>query len=221
MRIGLPERYLRNIQDYLVRANSFPFILYDPAAALKIAIGMTWLDARIKFIENSAIVELRLLPTQPHFEDEYDLALLYIGMLLGSQGANRELLPMEMVRQNRLQAMLHGVHGSMWFRKLDGTIKQLPYWVGMKREIDMALYYLDQYGLLKFSDSDEFSSCFYTSFGGRGSVLPEQTTSGSFLKRTENFGSPTDRLACKLQGLGEKISREDMKQALKINDMLI
>src|SRR3989344_1573214 len=65
LRVGLPGRYFKDLADYLWRAGMFPFILHNPEAALAISIGMTWLDARTKFIGDSAIVELRLLSTQP------------------------------------------------------------------------------------------------------------------------------------------------------------
>src|SRR3989344_5661821 len=75
LRVGLPGRYFRDIADYLQRAGTFPFILYASESALAISIGMTWLDARVKFIGDSAVVELRLPSTQPTIEEEILLVL--------------------------------------------------------------------------------------------------------------------------------------------------
>ena len=154
LRVGLPERYFIDLADYLDRAGRFPFILYAPEAALKIAIGMTWLDTRVKFIGDSLVVELRLLPTQPSIEEELALTLLYLGRLFWSQEKKETLLPFEMVRENRLSAMLHGMNRPMWFRINEDSIRRAPYRRGIIREIDRAKQGLMMFGLDKFLDND-------------------------------------------------------------------
>lgn len=116
-RVGLPERYFDSVQDYLRRIARFPFILDNPDAALQIAIGMTWLDARIKFIERSVVVELRNLPTQAEWEDEVALTAAYLGMLAYCEHYRLLRMPTDRVADNRMSAMQHGLNGRMW---LDG-----------------------------------------------------------------------------------------------------
>lgn len=194
LRVGLPEKYFVDIADYFGRIERFPFILYQPDAAFKIAIGMTWLDARVKFIEDSAVVELRLLPTQPTIEEELLLTLLYIGRLIDSQIRDEVLLPIECVRENRLSAMLYGMHRGMWFLSNDRLLQRLPYRTGMKREIERAKQGLRQLGLMSSLDTE-------------------------LLKSIVRDGSPSDRLARTVKHC-EGDFQISMKQALQEAGML-
>lgn len=194
-RIGLPKEYFMSIVDYFKRMEKFPFILYQPDEALKIAVGMTWLDARVKFIENSAVVELRLLPTQPTIEEELLLTLLYIGRLSELEIRKGQLLPFPYVRENRISAMLYGPHKKMWFIMKDGTVKKLPYKLGMKSEIHRAKLGLAYLGLAELLDID--------------------------LLQDKLLCSPSDKLAKKLYRDGGKISKAKMAQSLKKTKMLI
>lgn len=118
-RVGLPERYFGSMQDYLQRIARFPFILDNPDAALQIAIGMAWLDARIKFIEQSVVVELRNLPTQAEWEDEVAFTAAYLGMLAYCEHHQVQLMPIERVAHNRMSAMRGGLDDQLW---LDGSM---------------------------------------------------------------------------------------------------
>ena len=173
LRVGLPERYFIDMADYLGRAGQFPFILHNPNAALAIAIGMTWLDTRVKFIQDSLVVELRLLPTQPTIEEELLITLFYIGRVRDAILRDEQLLPFECVRENRLAAMLYGMHRPMWFLRDDGALKKMPYRMGMRLEIERAERGLRELGLLRYFDTELLA---------------------------ENFvrGTPSDRLAKKL-----------------------
>ena len=188
LRVGLPGRYFRDLADYLERAGTFPFILHNPEAALAISIGMTWLDARTKFIGDSAIVELRLLSTQPTIEEEILLTLLYVGRLYHSQQSKENLMPINMVRENRLSAMLQGIKRPMWFLDKNGNPIKLPTNLGLELEIEKAKIGLNQLGLLPSLDI-------------------------GVLRSTLENGSPSDRLA---RALGSKdlISITDMEEAL-------
>ena len=115
--MGLPERYFGSVSDYLQRIARFPFILDNPDAALQIAVGMTWLDARIKFIEQSVVVELRNLPTQAEWEDEVALTAAYLGMLAYCDHHRLLPMPIDRVADNRMSAMQYGLNARMW---LDG-----------------------------------------------------------------------------------------------------
>lgn len=118
-RVGLPERYFDSMPDYLRRIARFPFILDNPDAALQIAIGMTWLDARIKFIGQSVVVELRNLPTQAEWEDEVAFTAAYLGMLAYCEYHQVQLMPIDQVANNRMSAMQNGLSVELW---LDGTV---------------------------------------------------------------------------------------------------
>ncbi len=189
LRVGLPERYFIDIGDYLVRAGQFPFILHNTDAALQIAIGMTWLDARIKFIGDSCVVELRLLPTQPSVREELVLTLLYIGRLMDAQVRNEVLLPIELVRENRFSAMVYGAHRPMWFVSNNGTPEKLPFAVGIKREIQNARHGLRRLGI-------------------------EEALDTRFLASMLRHGSPSDRLGKILEKDGECVSATRMREAL-------
>lgn len=195
LRVGLPERYFADMADYLKRAGEFPFILHRPEAALGIAIGMTWLDARVKFIGDSLVVELRLLPTQPTLEEELLLALLYIGRLIDSQTRREVLLPLYYVRENRLSAMLHGSRPSLWFLSDEGKPLRLPCKTGLKEEIARAKRGLSSLGLLNLLDAE-------------------------LLKSVIKNGPPSERLAKSLRKLGG-LASEQMKQALRETQMLV
>ena len=196
LRVGLPERYFRDMKDYLERAGRFPFILYDPPNALAISIGLTWLDSRVKFIGDSLVVELRLLPTQPTIGEELLLNLLYIGRLRYAQRRKETLLSIEQVRENRLAAMLYGMHSNMWFVSDNGTPKLAPYKEGIVQEVRKAEEGLTGVDLLRHLNTDLLSS---------------------ILKN----GSPSDRLARALTKIKDGNQRSRMRVALQKTKMLV
>ena len=195
LRVGLPGRYFRNISDYLERAGTFPFILYAPESALAISVGMTWLDARTKFIGDSAIVELRLPSTQPTIEEEILLTLLYLGRLQYSQESNENLLPINMVKENRLSAMLCGLKRPMWFLNKKGIPIKLPAKIGLVKELEQAMIGLGKLGLLSVLDKE-------------------------LLDWLLTVGSPSDRMGKFLDPINN-ISVRDMESALSETKMLI
>lgn len=109
LRIGLPEDYFQNIEDYFQRVGSHPFILDDPNNALRIGIGLFWQDTRIKIINNSAVVEFRPVSIQPSVEEDIAVMLFYLGRLQWSQMTREELAPIDTVREQRALAMQVGI----------------------------------------------------------------------------------------------------------------
>lgn len=138
LRIGLPENYFRDLAQYFDRIARYPFILYDPGHALKIGIGLHWLDTRIKFIDNSAVIELRVLPTQPTPQEEIALTLFFIGRLLHSQNCKETLLPISYVQENRIAAILHGISANLWFWTPQGKLLKAPARDVLRIEIERA-----------------------------------------------------------------------------------
>lgn len=114
LRIGLPESYFATVKSYFARMARYPFIMFNPDKALDIAIGLNWLDARLKFIGSSAVVELRSISTQPSIADEIGIAALYLGWLHYANCVQMQLMPIEHVRENRYAAMLYGLKGKLW-----------------------------------------------------------------------------------------------------------
>lgn len=199
LRVGLPEDYFNDIQEYLARAGRFPFILYSPHNAFNIAIGMTWLDSRIKFIENSLVVELRLLPTQPTIEEEILLTLMYLGRLRFAQMKKESLLPIELVRDNRMRAMYYGMNTDMWFVTEGYDVINMPYKEGIRKELEKVKEGLREIGLLEFLDIDLF-------------------------EKILDSGTPSDRLALELNrvgGLHGWYLRYRMERALENSKMLV
>src|SRR3989344_5687809 len=188
LRVGLPSRYFRNIDDYFQRVGSFPFILSAPDSALAISVGMTWLDTRVKFIGDSAIVELRLPSTQPTIDEEIVLMLVYIGRLHYSQMTGEMLLPMTMVQENRLSAMLYGLERPLWFLSKNGSFAKLPAKEGLMVELERAVAGLNHL---------ELSSC-----------LEDE-----ILDTMLNLGSPSSRLATLLNPI-DNLSMSNIEYAL-------
>ncbi len=113
-RVGLPGFYYKNMRDYLQRVSAYPFILHIPEHALEVSIGLYWNDARIKFINDSIVVEFRPVSTQPTPEENVAIMSFYVGRLLWSQNHRETLLPIELVRQNKKAAMEKGLDALIW-----------------------------------------------------------------------------------------------------------
>lgn len=195
LRVGLPKGYFSNIEEYLIRAGSFPFILYNPKAALTISVGITWFDTRVKFVGDSAVVELRSLSTQPTINEEIVLTLFYIGRLYFAQSANEQLLPINMIRENRLSAMLYGLEGRMWFLNKNNSLVKLPAKIGLVLELERAVIGLSYLGLLSTLDRE-------------------------LLDTMLRIGSPSDRFSRSLNSKGV-VSVEEMENALSETGMLV
>lgn len=116
-RLGLPNSYIKDINDYLQRCAAHPFILDNPQAALPIGIGLCWLDTRIKFIDDLPIVEYRAMSTQPTAKEDIAFAMFYVGRLAYAQNTKEELMPIRQVEYNRLVAMRFGLNGNLLSEK--------------------------------------------------------------------------------------------------------
>lgn len=195
LRVGLPSCYFRDIKDYFRRIQKFPFILFDMENAFKVGIGLTWMDTRVKFIDNSAVVEFRLVPTQPSLEDEVALAEFYVGRLLYSQLKNEILLPMSFVRENRFNSFHFGLKGNYWYVSDEGTIKKDGGRHVLELEIKRAENALKSTSLINSSELDRI-----------------------FLRL--NNGSPSDNLGNLLKGQ-VNVEKNEMINALVSSKMLV
>jgi hypothetical protein len=195
-RVGLPKRYFSEIEDYFNYIGSFPFILYQPDKALLQAIGLSWFDTRIKIIGDSAVVELRVLSTQPTVAEELVLTLLYLGRLFYSQAVSEPVMPLKYVKENRLSAMLYGRKKPMWFYDRGSKLVKLDCDTGLKLELSKAGQGLEILGMNDKLDLD-------------------------LLQFMYESGTPSSRLASSLPEKNEIFSKEQMAEAMKENKMLI
>jgi len=195
LRIGLPSSYFKDINGYFDRIQEFPFILFDIDNAFGIGIGLTWLDTRIKFINDSAVVEFRLIPTQPEIRDEIALTEFYVGRLLYSQHQNEPLMPMSLVKENRANSFLFGLKADYWHFDINGVINKNKGQKVLEGEMSKAIKGLKFFSLTK------------------GSKI------GELFSRLED-GSPSDNLA---KTLGGKIiiEKKNMIGAMRKHKMLI
>ncbi len=144
-RIGLPGLYYKNLRDYFQRVSCYPFILHDPEHAFQIGIGLNWRDIRIKFIEDSLVVEFRPVSTQPTVRENIAIMLFYLGRLQWSSYHKEPLLDLRMVEQNRDQAMHFGLDSKLWTHK-DRKTKHLPAEIALNLELKRAANGLKLFG---------------------------------------------------------------------------
>jgi hypothetical protein len=147
-RMGLPENYFQDLQSYFARMERFPFILDNPEAALQVGVGLCWLDARLKIINDSAVVELRSMATQPSITDEIGLALLYSGILAYAEFMQMPLIQFSHVIHNRESSSEHGLRGMMY--NFDGQLLKTT-------EVIENLFAFAKVGLEKLNLSEEFT----------------------------------------------------------------
>ena len=113
--IGKIESYFEEIEDYFSRVKDLPFVLHDEEEALDIGIGTFWKDTRIKFPdfyeedEYSAVVESRIVSTQPTLEEEVAMHGFFLGRLSYAQEEEENLIEIEKVNRNRYAAMHNGL----------------------------------------------------------------------------------------------------------------
>lgn len=158
-RIGMPKAYYKDVYDYFDQLLAHPFIIgQDPVVrehAFDVAIGLNWRDARLKFLrdgKNILIVEFRALPMQPTLEDDAAMLMFYLGRLLWSQQNHEELLPFDIVVDDKIQAMNYGLFARLHCRDKNGNLKTEVAHKLLDLEIERA-----SIGLLKFGlDPKEF-----------------------------------------------------------------
>ena len=119
-RVGLPRRYYNGLKDYFNRILTYPFIMHDPISMehpFEVGTGIYWRDARLKFFRDkkTIAVEFRPVALQPTFHEDVAMMAFYIGRLLWSQHTKEPLLPIELVRKNKLQAMKYGMGGGVFY----------------------------------------------------------------------------------------------------------
>jgi len=121
-----------DIENYFRRVKDQPFILNDEEkrpAAREIGIGTYWKDSRIKFNQNpkedefQAIVESRIVSTQPSIAEEIAMHGFYLGRLAYAQNirdieknakGTEDLMDIQKVNRNRHSAMYNGLDTKLY-----------------------------------------------------------------------------------------------------------
>ncbi len=123
---GKLESYYDDLEDYFSRLRDQPFILHEEEAALDIGIGTFWKDSRIKFKQEpendryDAIVESRVVSTQPTIPEEIAMHGFHVGRLAYSEmeelhgEGGEDLMDIEKVNRNRYAAMHNGLNTRLY-----------------------------------------------------------------------------------------------------------
>jgi gamma-glutamyl:cysteine ligase YbdK (ATP-grasp superfamily) len=123
---GKLESYYEDLGDYFSRVQEQPFILHEEEAALDIGIGTFWKDSRIKFKQEpendryDAIVESRVVSTQPTIPEEVAMHGFYVGRLAYSEmeevhgEGGEDLMDIDKVNRNRYSAMHNGMDTKLY-----------------------------------------------------------------------------------------------------------
>ena len=136
-RVGPANKYYKDLRDYFRDVSQHDFILFDEEHALQMGIGLFWKDTRIKVINDSLVVEFRPISLQPTLEEDTAVMLFYLGRLLWSQKQQEPLLPIDLVKENRQQAMENGINGNI-VSSVNGGLKWEQAWEMLPKEIDRA-----------------------------------------------------------------------------------
>lgn len=108
-RVGLPNKYFNDMEDYIRYVAAQPFILNRPGAAFEVGTGLNWTDARLKIRNKKILLEFRPISIQPSVEEDVAVCAFYIGLLEDHLLHERPLPPMAAVDSNRFLAMRYGL----------------------------------------------------------------------------------------------------------------
>lgn len=180
-RVGLPGLYYQDLRDYFQRITVYPFILHNPKTAFQIGIGLNWRDTRIKFIENSIVIEFRPVSTQFTTRENVAMMLFYLGRLQWSCLHKEPLMNLKAVNQNREQAMWYGINSMLWARK-DRKLVLLPASVAVRIELERAVEGLKVSGFTKREIDNYFDLL-------RERICRKQTPSDKLAERVHHYAS--------------------------------
>lgn len=128
-RVGIPDTYHLNWQEYWFDVSNKLFFTYDESKALDTNLKHYWRSARIKPCpghEDYCLVELRPLSTQPTIEEDAAFYLLIVGLLHDTVWRESPLLPIEYVKVNLDQASRVGLQANLYTLNSSGEAIQRP-----------------------------------------------------------------------------------------------
>lgn len=203
-RVGLPGIYYTDMQDYFQRLAAQPFIIEVPEdvipnAAFPIGIGLNWRDTRIKFTDNSVLVEFRPVSVQSTPKENIAMMLFWLGRLAYSQQTNEPLLDMKKVKENRDNAMALGMAGQLWTFTDANELIQLPAYEALNLELARA-----EIGLMKsgvdVNDSKSYISILLDRVNTK--TPPAKKTADCFKKYSEEGFPRREALVLALNEVG-------------------
>jgi len=124
-RSGLPSHYFNSVEAYAQDLFDQPSILDNPDAAIEIAVGLYWREARLKFLRHTEerpqlAVEFRPVSLQPTPFEDYAMIAFAVGLIHVFTTSPLPRLPLHLVQDNRWSAMVHGLRGKLWIMTEDG-----------------------------------------------------------------------------------------------------
>lgn len=158
-RVGLPQRYYKDLNDYFNCVLDYPFVMNDPVSLqhpFEVGNGIYWRDARLKFLRDkkTIAVEFRPVPLQPTLHEDIGMMAFYVGRLLWSENQKEPLLPFEFVKENRDNAMKFGLDCGLYSQN-DSVVRKIPADIALAREVARA-----EEGLLSLNISMQEIACF-------------------------------------------------------------
>jgi gamma-glutamyl:cysteine ligase YbdK (ATP-grasp superfamily) len=188
--IGRLETYYLDMEDYLDRVGSWPFILGREEKLISDSVSRFWKDSRIKFIGDDLVVESRIASTQPSIIEDVAVHAFCIGRLLYAQHHSEELLDIEKVNENRENALRDGFDSMLYSPE------------GVKKEASHLL--LDE--IEKARKGLELNN------------IKDGEYLDLLVDRVESEKAPSDRLAEKFEDLDSKINSKALFNALQNNN---
>lgn len=125
-RVGLPNKYFGDIEDYIKYVAAQPFILNKPGGAFEVGTGLNWSDARLKVRDSKILLEFRPVSIQPRVEEDVAVCAFYIGLLEDHLIHDRPLPAMAAVSSNRFLAMRYGLQAKFTQINEEGLAYQVP-----------------------------------------------------------------------------------------------
>jgi gamma-glutamyl:cysteine ligase YbdK (ATP-grasp superfamily) len=147
IRVGLPDRYFRSIDDYLHFVNSLPLVLKNPSAAFETGIGLNWLDARLKFKSGILLLEFRPISAQPCVAHDMAVFSFYLGLLQYYRARDVDLPDIDLIKNNRMVAMHRGLAADFWIRDDSGRKRSVQASTLVGESLDKAATGLIETGL--------------------------------------------------------------------------
>jgi gamma-glutamyl:cysteine ligase YbdK (ATP-grasp superfamily) len=190
LRVGLPDRYFRSIDDYLHFVNSFPMVLNNPSAAFETGIGLNWLDARLKFKSGILLLEFRPVSAQPCAAHDIAVFSFYLGLLQYYRSRDFDLPNIDLVRNNRAAAMHRGLAANFWIRDDSGRINSVQAFTLVAESLDKAATGLIETGL---DDGVEYLGVLHERLNARS--VPADDFAKSVMQATTGECSVTQNAA--------------------------
>ncbi len=208
--------YYKDIVDYVERMSLFYEEADNPFQA---AIGETWKDVKIKFLDGDSeattsdpccVVEARPVSTQPSVEEDVAVYGFMLGRLAYAQETGESLMDLEYVHQNREQAMLYGLDGSLYVHSDGGQeLEELDARDAVRYEIDRAEQGLDNLNItdpgyldMLRQRTERFDTTYADTPADTSYGTPAERTSELYQEARKEYDNLEDALASAITVVG-------------------